>query len=233
MLGHIARVTTKPVKYAISSNSQPDRYLGVEVFRRRGAAHYASALEAKRMGEMGGMFVQAVESALNLAPGSVRPPRPPDRIVEKESTLDLGSVTLRLYPLGPAHTPGPLVVQVLEDNVVYAGDVLYGGRLIAVIDGGSIKSWIEAFDGLGRFGDAIFIPGHGRPGKLEAFRVFTREYLFMLREHMKTMVSEGVGMTEAIDRLDQSRFAHLAHYDDLRRRNANLAFREAELEWFK
>lgn len=230
MRQHIARVTAKPVRYAISSNSQPDRYLGVEVFRRRGTEHLASAAEAKRMAEMGGMFAQAAERALDLPPGSVRLPRAPDRIVEQETTLDLGGVTLRLHPFAAAHTPGPLVVQVPEDNVVYAGDVLYGGRLLAVIDGGNLKSWIEGFDRLARFGDATFIPGHGRPGKLEAFRFPTREYLAMLREHMRRMVKESIGVTEAIDRLDQSRFAQLANYEDLRRRNASIAFQEAEAE---
>ena len=233
MLAQIALVTSRPVKYAISSNSQPDRYLGVEVFRRRGALHVASTPEAKRMAEMGGMFVQGAEAALKLPAGSVRPPRAPERLIEKETTFDLGGVTLRLYPLGAAHTPGPLAVQVVQDNVVYAGDVLYGGRLLAVIDGGNVQSWIKVFDGLRRFGDATFVPGHGRPGKLEAFRFSTRDYLVMLRDHMKKMAEEGVGMLEAINRLDQSRFAKLENYEVLARRNANFAFQEAEAESFK
>lgn len=233
MLLHIARITAKPVRYAISSSSQPDRYFGVEAFRRRGAEHLATPPEAKRMAEMGGMFAQAVASALSLPAGSVRAPRAPDRLIDQETALDLGGVTLRLHPLAAAHTPGPLAVRVVQDNVVYAGDVLYGGRLLAVIDGGSVKSWIETFDRLARFGDATFVPGHGRPGPLESFRFPTREYLVMLREHMKKMADGGVGMTEAIDRLDQSRFAKLANYDDLARRNANVAFQEAEAESFK
>lgn len=233
MLQHVARVTAKPVKYAISTNSQPDRYFGVEVFRRRGAAHLASAPEAKRMAEMGGMFAQAAESALEIPAGSVRVPRAPDRIVDQETSLDLGGVTLRLHPVAAAHTPGPLVVHVPGDNVVYGGDVLYGGRLLAAIDGGNVKSWIEVFDGLARFGGATFVPGHGRPGPLESFRFPTRDYLVMLREHMKKMVDDGVGMLQAIDRLDQSRFAKLENYADLARRNANIAFQEAEAESFK
>lgn len=233
MLRHIARITAKPVKYAISTNSQPDRYFGAEVFRRRGAVHLASAPEAKRMAEMGGMFAQGVEGALQLPAGSVRAPRAPDRIVDQDASLDLGGVTLRLHPVAAAHTPGPLVAHVPQDNVVYAGDVLYGGRLLAVIDGGSVKSWIEVFDGLARFGGATFVPGHGRPGPLESFRFSTRDYLVLLREHMKKMAEDGVGMSEAIDRLDQSRFAKLENYADLARRNANIAFQEAEAESFK
>lgn len=233
MLQHIARIASRPVKYAISSNSQPDRYLGAEVFRRHGAAHLASVPEARRMAEMGGMFAQGAETALKLPAGSVRPPRAPDHLIGKETVLDLGGVTLLLHPLAAAHTPGPLAVQVVQDNVVYAGDVLYGGRLPGVIEGGNVQSWIKVFDELRRFGDATFVPGHGRPGKLEAFLFSTRDYLVMLRDHMKKMVEGGVGMLEAINRLDQSRFARLANYEDLARRNANFAFQEAEVESFK
>lgn len=233
MLAHIARITPKPVKYAISSNSQPDRFLGNDAFRRRGASIVATPAEAKRMAEMGAMFAQATESALALAPGSLRAPAAPDRLIERETEIGLGGVTLRLHPVGAAHTPGPLVVQVVEDNVVYGGDVLYGGRLPAVIDGGNVKSWIEVFDGLRRFGDATFVPGHGRPGKLAAFEFSTREYLATLQNHMKKMAEAGVDMVDAIAQLDQSRFSKLANYEDLAKRNANVAYREAEVDAFK
>lgn len=233
MLAHIARVTVKPVKFAISSSSQPDRFLGSDAFRRRGATIVATPAEAKRMAEMGGMFAQATESALALAPGSLRAPAAPDRLIERTTEIALGGVTLRLHPVAAAHTPGPLVVQVVEDNVVYAGDVLYGGRLPAVIDGGNLKSWIEVFDGLRRFGDATFVPGHGRPAKLAAFEFSTREYLATLQSHMKKMAESGVDMVDAIGRLDQSRFSKLANYEDLAKRNANVAYREAEVDAFK
>ena len=233
MLGHIARITSKPVKYAINSNSQPDRFLGNEAFRRRGAIILATPAEAKRMADMGGMFVQATEGALKLAPGTLRAPAAPDRLVDKVTELGLGGVTLRLHPVSAAHTPGPLVVHIVEDNVVYGGDVLYNGRLPGVIDGGNVKSWIAVFDGLRRFGDVTFVPGHGRPGKLASFEFPTREYLSMLHAHMTKMATAGVDMTYAIARLDQSRFSTLANYEDLAKRNANVAYREAEADSFK
>ena len=234
MLAHIARITPAPVKYAINSNSQADRFLGNEYFRRQGAIVLATSAEAARMAEMGGMFAQNIENLLKLPAGSLRAPGAPDRLIDTETVLDLGGVTLRLHPLaGAAHTPGPLAVQVVEDNVVYAGDVLYSGRLPAVIDGGNVTSWIKVFDSLSRFGAVTFVPGHGKPAKLDAFRFSTREYLITLRDHMKKMIATGVDMQDAIEKLDQSRFAKLANYEDLARRNASFAYREAEAESFK
>lgn len=233
MVAHITRITPVPIKYAINSNSQPDRFLGNGAFRARGVSVLATSVEAARMVAMGSMFAQGAESALKLSAGSVKVPEIPDRLIDKETVLDLGGVTLRLYPLAAAHTPGPLIVEIVEDKVVYAGDVLYSGRLPAVVDGGNVGSWIAVFDSLARFGDVTFIPGHGVPAKLEAFQFSTREYLFTLHEHMKKMVDAGVDMQDAIERLDQSRFAKLENYEDLARRNGNTAYREAEAESFK
>ncbi len=233
MLAHIARITSAPVKYAINSNSQPDRFLGNESFRRRGAAIVTTPAEAARMAEMGGMFAQGTESALKLPAGSLHAPGAPDRLIDAETVLDLGGVSLRLIPVAVAHTPGPLVVEVIEDHVVYGGDVLYSGRLLAVVDGGNVASWIQVFDGMSRFGAVTFVPGHGNPAKLDAFRFPTREYLVALRDHMKKMIDSGVDMQDAIDQLDQSRFAKLDNFEELARRNASFAYREAEAASFK
>ena len=111
-----------------------------------------------------------------------------------------------------------------------------GGFCIAnagIIDGGNVKSWIAVFDGLRRFGNATFVPGHGRPAKLAAFEFPTREYLATLHAHMKKMAEAGVDMSDAIAQLDQSRFSKLANYEDLAKRNANVAYREAEADSFK
>jgi len=232
MLAHIAKITDRPVKYAINSNSQPDRFLGNEFFRRQGAIIIAHAAEAKRMADTGGMVAEATERALGLPPGSIRAPNPPDRILTADTTLDLGGVTLHLRHFGAAHTPGPLVVYIPEDKVVYGGDILYSGRLPAVLPDGNVKSWIAVFDALKSFGDVTFVPGHGAPAKLKAFEFSTRDYLQLLYTHMQKMVDEGVDIQEAMKRLDQSKFSKLDNFDDLAGRNASWAYVEREKAFF-
>ena len=233
MLQYIAKITPAPVKYVINSNSQPDRFLGNEHFRRQGATVMTSAAEAKRMAEVGILFAQASENALGLKPGGIVVPKAPDRILDGEAELDLGGVVIKLKQFGAAHTPGPLVVHIPKDNAVYGGDILYSGRLPAIIDGGNVKSWIEVFDKLRGFGDAIFVPGHGKPAKLSAFEFSTREYLAFLRTEMVKAVEKGQDMQDAMEKIDQSRFSKLENYEDLAGRNASFAYLEAEAEAFK
>lgn len=233
MLAHIAKITKAPVKYVINTNSQPDRFLGNETFRRQGATIIASAAEAKRMAERGGMFAQINEPLLGLKPGSLEIPNPPDRILQGGAELDLGGLKIKLMQFGAAHTPGPLVVHIPKDKVVYAGDILYSGRLPAVIDGGNVKAWIKTFDALKQFGDATFVPGHGKPAKLSAFEFSTRQYLVLLRDHMAKAVEQGKDQQDAMASLNQSRFSKLANYEELAGRNASFAYLEAEAETFK
>jgi glyoxylase-like metal-dependent hydrolase (beta-lactamase superfamily II) len=142
-------------------------------------------------------------------------------------------VRVRLIPFAAAHTPGPLVVHIPQDRVVYAGDILYRGRLPAVIEGGSVKTWLEGFERLKEFGDVTFVPGHGKPGTLSEFEFSTRDYLGTLRTHMTRAVDQGRDMQDAMKSLDQSRFAKLANFQDLAGRNASIAYIEAEAEAFR
>lgn len=233
MLQHIAKITRAPVKYVINTNSQADRFLGNEHFRRQGATIISSMLEAKRMAERAVMLAQFNEQLMGLEPGSIVIPNPPDRILDGDAELDLGGVVIKLKQFGAAHTPSPLVVHIPKDNAVYAGDILYSGRLPAIIDGGNVKSWVAVFDKLREFGDAIFVPGHGKPAKLSAFEFSTREYLAFMHSEMTKAVNEGKDMQDAMAKIDQSRFAKLENFEELAGRNASFAYLEAEAEAFK
>ncbi len=232
MLQHISKITSAPVKYAISSNSQPDRTMGNEAFRRAGAEVLMHAKEAERFAANAPQYANSIASTLGFSAGSVTVPKAPDRLITDSTEIDLGGIKLLIKPFRASHTLGSLVVHIPADNVVYAGDILYSGRLLAILPDSSIKNWIAAFDELKPFGGATFIPGHGKPAKLKAFEFPTRTYLVTLNEHMKKMMEGGIPLQEAIHRLNQTPFSKLANFEELAGRNANLAYLEQEKEFF-
>jgi glyoxylase-like metal-dependent hydrolase (beta-lactamase superfamily II) len=176
---------------------------------------------------------RSAESVLDLPAGSVTPPGVPDRTIASDTEIDLGGVRLRLIPVGQAHTPGSLIVEVPEDRVVYAGDVLYGGRLLAVLAVSRVSGWIAAFEQLRGFPDARFVPGHGAPGKLADFEHPTYAYLTALKTHMDAAVESGTDISDAIATLDQSPWKDLADFDELAGRNAHQTYLEAEAASFQ
>lgn len=228
MLAHIRKITNKPVKYAINTNSQPHRFMGNDIFEQAGATLISHKLEVKRMQAMSGNFTGGIENALGLPKDSVTFPALPDMLVSKTKTLDLGDLDIKIKTHGQSHTPSSLVVEIPKDKVVYVGDILYRGRLLSILPDSSVKNWIATYKKLRSYRDYEFIPGHGKPGKLQAFDIPTLSYLEMLHKHMTGAVENGVDMDASIKSLNQSKYNKLINYKMLSGRNASWAYLEAE-----
>jgi glyoxylase-like metal-dependent hydrolase (beta-lactamase superfamily II) len=85
---------------------------------------------------------------------------PPTRDFEGELSLEVGGRKLRLLEVGPAHTPGDLVVQVPDAGVVYSGDILFVGAT-PVMWAGPVINWIGAIERLLALDADTYVPGHG------------------------------------------------------------------------
>lgn len=233
MVEQMRQITDRPVGYVINTNSQPHRILGNSTFHKAGAEVLAAEEAAPRITGEGGVMASTAEEILGITPGSIQSPGAPDHTLTENMQLDLGGVTLNVIPVGTAHTAGSMIVEVVEDKVVYAGDVLYGGRLLAVLPVSRVDGWIAAFDRLKEFDDVIFVPGHGDPGKLGDFESSTYTYLTTLKDHMDEAVEQGVDLQDAIGSLNQSDWEHLADFEALAGRNAHQTYVEREAAAFE
>ena len=86
--------------------------------------------------------------------------RPATRTFAGEERLDVGGREIRLVQVGPAHTPGDLVVHVPDARVVFAADVLFVGTT-PVIWAGPVARWVAALDTLLGLDADAYVPGHG------------------------------------------------------------------------
>ena len=84
----------------------------------------------------------------------------PTREFEGELSLEAGGRKLRLIEVGPAHTPGDLLVHVPDAGVVYTGDILFVGAT-PVMWAGPVTNWIHAIDRLTGLDADTYVPGHG------------------------------------------------------------------------
>lgn len=233
MLKHIKSVTKLPVKYVINTNSQPHRFFGNSVFKQAGAAILAHEDEIKRMKKSSLDFASRIERALELKKDSIKTPALPDTAIIKKRNIDLGGLKIQVIPMPTNHTAGSLIVSVPADKIVFSGDVLYGGRLLAVMPVSNTKSWLAAFDKLKKFGKVTFVPGHGQPGNLNSFKKSTHDYLQLLYSHMSKALDNGVDLQDAINSLNQKNFSSLANYKELAGRNASWTYIEREKAFFE
>jgi len=235
MIKRIREISDLPIKYAINTNSQPDRHFGNSVFEKIGAKIIAHEKEVARMVESGNNFALFVENSMKFKEGRISIPNKPNTPINKNTVIDLGGgVQLNISFYKASHTPSPLFVHIKKDNIVYAGDTLYSGRLLAIVQGGNINEWIQTYDHLRSFGNVTFIPGHGKLGPLSNFEKSTYSYLKLLDKSMSKMVSQEIDMVEAmkIFKPIQEKYNYLANFKELAGKNANRAYQEAELAAF-
>jgi cyclase len=84
----------------------------------------------------------------------------PSRTFHDELALEIGGREVRLIEVGPAHTPGDLVVHVPDAHTVIAADILFIG-VTPVMWTGPVERWLAALERLVDSGAETFVPGHG------------------------------------------------------------------------
>ena len=104
-----------------------------------------------------GRFVEEVLRPFDF--GGVRLSTP-TRTFRGELAFEVGGRELRLIEVGPAHTPGDLIVHVPDARTVFAGDILFIG-VTPVMWAGPAEGWLAALERMVDSGAETFVPGHG------------------------------------------------------------------------
>lgn len=221
LLAQIRRITDKPVRRVVVSHYHADHFYGLQAFKAAGAeviAHravrdyLATEAPALRLAERRQSLAPWVTGSMQIVP--------PDRYVDGDASFRLGGLDFRLVAAGPAHTPEDLMMLVEQEGVLFAGDLVFAGRLPFVGDADT-RAWLAALERLAARSPRIVVTGHG-PASTDARRdlALTRDYLLFLRSEMGRAVDEMLEFDEAYARTDWSRFAALPAFDAANRRNA-------------
>jgi glyoxylase-like metal-dependent hydrolase (beta-lactamase superfamily II) len=214
-------VTPQPVTHVIVTHFHADHVYGLQEFRRRGVrilAHRA-ALEYLNS-DTAASRLQA--SRAELAPWIDADTRlvTPDQWLDGATELVPGGMRIQVQPVGPAHTPEDLVVFLPGERVLFAGDMVFRGRVPFVGQADS-RQWIVALNLLLKLDPAVVVPGHGALSTSARDDLqLTRDYLAFLRESMGVAAREMEPFEEAYGRTDWSRFEHLPLFRAANRMNA-------------
>lgn len=227
----IKNITSQPVKWAVNVNSQNHQWLGNGYFKSIGTVILAHKQADRVMRDVGETQIAANKTLLKeKAAGTML--TYPDELVDDKREIKLGDTVVQLLHFGHAHTPGDMVVWLPRQKIIYTGDIVYTERILGVLPISHSGNWVQTFDKLAQLDPKTIIPGHGRPTNLERARKDTRDYLVYLREEVGKSLDRGDTLQDAVDKIDQSGFKHLANFDQLARRNANQVYLEMEKEAF-
>ena len=221
LLAAIRLVTAQPVRYVIVTHYHADHIYGLQVFKDLGAtviAHreglaYLNSDTAQR---------RLVASREDLFPWIDEHTRlvPADRWLDADTVLEVGDERLSIRHAGPAHTPEDLVVFAEHAKVLFAGDLVFRGR-IPYVGLADSQAWIAALSGLIALAPSVIVPGHGALSTQPLIDLaLTRDYLQFLRRSMGEAAERMEPFDEAYARTDWSAFAQLPLFRAANRINA-------------
>jgi glyoxylase-like metal-dependent hydrolase (beta-lactamase superfamily II) len=209
------------VRYVVVTHYHADHIYGLQAFKDAGATIIAqrdglvylnSDTAQLRLAASREELAPAVDDNTRLVAA--------DRWIDRPTTLQIGGIDFLLQPAGPAHTPEDLVVWVPHLKLLFAGDLVFRGRIPFVGQADSGR-WIAALDTLLAFDARIIVPGHG-PASADARAdlELTRDYLAYLRRTMGEAARNLDSFDEAYARTDWSRFDKLPLFGPANRINA-------------
>jgi len=119
----------------------------------------------------------------------------PDTTFTGAMTRMVGSKSVEMIEVGPAHTGGDALVYVPADRTLFTGDILFvDGTPIMWV--GPIGNWIRACETIEAMDAEMIVPGHGPvTDKKGVARV--RGYLSYIRDEAKKRYEAGLGAFEA------------------------------------
>ena len=217
----IGRVTSQPIRHLIVTHYHADHIYGLQAFQALGAtitAHRGG--QSYLHSDTARLRLQA--SREELAPWIDEQTRlvAADRWIDGPTRFTLGGMDFDLQPVGPAHTPEDLVVFLPGSRILFAGDIVFRGRIPFVGQADSGR-WIEALDRLIGFDARLIVPGHGpASASAQADLKLTRDYLLYLRQVMGEAARNLEPFEEAYAKADWSRFEHLPLFKAANRINA-------------
>jgi glyoxylase-like metal-dependent hydrolase (beta-lactamase superfamily II) len=101
----------------------------------------------------------------------------------------IGGKTLRIHAPPDAHSKTDIMIELVEDNILFTGDNVLSRR-IARIDDGTLKGSIRAIEQAEQLGVQIVVPGHGLTGGSELLTL-QKEYFTTLYAQVKTQYTAG------------------------------------------
>jgi glyoxylase-like metal-dependent hydrolase (beta-lactamase superfamily II) len=121
--------------------------------------------------------------------------RPPDEIFEREKSIDLGGVQVRLILLGPAHTRGDTAIFVEGDAVLFSGDLAMKQAFPAFTAQSSFETWLKSLDTLADLRPTHVVGAHYGMGNLSIVSAY-REFFMALRGRVAEMKAQGKSSEE-------------------------------------
>lgn len=228
MHDEIKKRTDQPVKYVVLENGQGHAMLGTSYWQEQGATVIAHEDAAHEIEENAFSILDAMKRVLKeRAEGTVV--AMPDETFKDEKVIEMGGVRFEIHRLGPAHSPGDIIVWLPQKSLMISGDMAFHQRMLPLFEHTNTAGWLETWEKFAALEAKYVIPGHGEPTNMTEVTRYTKDYLMHLRTKVGELIENGGTLQDAY-KIDQSAYMHLPTSEFLAKRNAAQVFQSMEFE---
>jgi len=239
LLEKIRAITDKPVKYVVLSHYHADHIYGLQAFRDHTDAVIIAQMKAYDYVATGSLDDESAAPRLAQRRAALAPWVNQDtRIVLPEVTfkvaaeIRLGGRQFQLIYAGPAHSMSDIMMFVVPERVLFAGDIVQNGRIpymaSAAVD---TRNWLKGLETVATLDSRFIIPGHGHISTAATDAIsFTRDYILYLRRTMQKAVDEWTDFDAAYKAADWSAYRDMPAFAFSNRGNAYRVFLDLEQE---
>lgn len=237
LIARIREITDKPIKYVVLSHYHAVRVLGASAYFAEGAQQViASRGTYEMIVERGEADMKSeIERFPRLFAGVETVPGLtwPTLVFEKEMTLFLGKLEVRIAHLGSGHTKGDTVVWLPSQKVLFSGDLVEYDAACYCGDA-QLAEWPATLDALAALQPEKLVPGRGpaltTPEEVAKGIAYTKDFVSTLFQAGKEAVADQLDLKAAMAHtrtLMDPKFAQVFIYEHCLPFDVSRAFDEA------
>ncbi|MGF6632861.1 MBL fold metallo-hydrolase [Paraburkholderia sp. MM6662-R1] len=237
LIAKIRSVTDKPIKYVVLSHYHAVRVLGASAYFKEGAQEIiASRGTYELIVERGEADMKSeierfprLFADVETVPGLTWP----TLVFEKEITLFLGKLEVKIAHPGAGHTKGDTVVWLPSQKVLFSGDLVEYGVACYCGDA-QLAEWPATLEALRALGAEKLVPGRGPAlvtrEDIEQGLNYTKDFVTTLRQSGRDAVAQKLDLKGAMAhtrKVMDPKFGHVFIYEHCLPFDVSRAYDEA------
>ena len=186
-----------PVRHAVVTHHHFDHAFGLAAFRDAGVPVLMHARGAPWLAREGAAVLENIAALAGEAWMAGTVIGVPDRLIEEDIEIDLGGRTVHVVTLGRGHSAGDIVVVDRQTGTVFAGDLVFHGR-VPSLPHGDVATWTTQLGEIAAWDWQRLVPGHGPLLTDRAPLESLADYLSFVENHVACAWLRGDSRAEAL-----------------------------------
>lgn len=192
LLQRVRQVTDLPITHVLNTHIHGDHWLANDAVKT--AYPEITIMADPRMIKKAkaGSGQSWLESMERMTEGLSRGTRLafPNKAVSDGAEFNIHGLTFKIHSVGMGHSDSDIMIELVEDSLLFTGDNVAYQRIIRM-DDGSFRDNIAACDRAIGLGLKLYVPGHGPTGDVSRV-VAMKKYLQIVHQSVSELYEQGL-----------------------------------------